>query len=80
MEGKNIKALALYKVREKSWQHPEMAAAENQTEALDIVYSQHLDVDPRELSIEYVGVVYVEAPLPVTEKNTEKKEETKDES
>lgn len=76
MEGKNIKALALYKVRERSWQHPEMAAAENQTEALDIVYSQHLDVDPRELSIEYVGIVYVEAPLSVTEK----KEETKDES
>ena len=76
MEGKNIKALALYKVRERNWQHPEMAAAENQTEALDIVYSQHLDVDPRELSIEYVGVVYVEAPEEVPQP---KKEETKDE-
>lgn len=78
MEGKNIKALALYKVRERSWQHPEMAAAENQTEALDIVYSQYLDVNPRELSIEYVGVVYV--ALPVTEKKEEKKEEKSDES
>ena len=76
MEGKNIKALALYKVRERNWSHAEMTAAENQTEALDIVYSQHMDVDPRELSIEYVGTVLVdmheEVPQP-------KKEETKDE-
>lgn len=76
MEGKKIKALALYKVRERNWQHPEMAAAENQTEALDIVYSQHLDVDPRELSIEYVGIVYVEAPSPVMEKKEDENDES----
>ena len=76
MEGKNIKALALYKVRERNWSHAEMAAAENQTEALDIVYSQHMDVDPRELSIEYVGVVLVDTHEEVPQP---KKEETKDE-
>ena len=76
MEEKNIKALALYKVRERNWSHAEVVAAENQTEALDIVYSQHMDVDPRELSIEYVSTVLVdmheEVPQP-------KKEEPKDE-
>lgn len=76
MEGKNIKALALYKVRERNWSHPEMAAAENQTEALDIVYSQHMDVDPRELSIEYVGTVLVDAQSEVPQP---KKEEKNDE-
>ena len=76
MEGKNIKALALYKVRERNWSHAEMAAAENQTEALDIVYSQHMDVDPRELSIEYVGTVLVDAQSEVPQP---KKEEPKDE-
>lgn len=76
MEGKNIKALALYKVRERNWSHAEMAAAENQTEALDIVYSQHMDVDPRELSIEYVGVVLVDTHEEVPQP---KKEEKNDE-
>ena len=77
MEEKNVIVLALYKVTATDWPRGEYSVAENQNAAIENVRRLHMETDPRELSIEYVGVVLVDTHEEVPQP---KKEEKNDES